>query len=53
MSLSIGASLIDVQDADADAVLARADEALYAAKKSGRNAVRAQWPWPLAVATGS
>jgi diguanylate cyclase (GGDEF)-like protein len=44
ISLSIGASLIDAQDADADAVLARADQALYAAKEGGRNRVRTQWP---------
>jgi diguanylate cyclase (GGDEF)-like protein len=44
ISLSIGASLIDAHDADADAVLARADEALYAAKEGGRNRVRTQWP---------
>lgn len=53
ISLSIGGSLIDAQDADADAVLARADEALYAAKESGRNAVRAQWPRPFEAAAGS
>jgi len=44
ISLSIGASLIAATDADPDAVLARADEALYAAKEGGRNTVRACWP---------
>ena len=44
ISLSIGASLIASTDADPDAVLARADEALYAAKEGGRNTVRACWP---------
>jgi diguanylate cyclase (GGDEF)-like protein len=44
ISLSIGASLIVAADADPDAVLARADEALYAAKEGGRNTVRACWP---------
>lgn len=34
-------------DTPPEAVLARADEALYAAKECGRNAVRAQWPRPL------
>jgi diguanylate cyclase (GGDEF)-like protein/PAS domain S-box-containing protein len=43
VSLSIGASLLDAADADPDAALARADEALYAAKEAGRNAVRAIW----------
>jgi diguanylate cyclase (GGDEF)-like protein len=53
ISLSIGASLIDAHDADPDAVLARADEALYAAKESGRNAVRAQWPGAQEASAGS
>jgi len=44
ISLSVGASLIAATDADPDAVLARADEALYAAKEGGRNTVRACWP---------
>ena len=44
ISLSIGASLIVAADADPDAVLARADEGLYAAKEGGRNTVRACWP---------
>jgi len=34
-------------------VLARADEALYAAKESGRNAVRAQWPGAQEASAGS
>lgn len=43
ISLSIGVSLIAAADADPDAVLARADEGLYAAKEAGRNTVRACW----------
>jgi diguanylate cyclase (GGDEF)-like protein/PAS domain S-box-containing protein len=43
VSLSIGASLLDAADGDPDAALARADQALYAAKEAGRNAVRSIW----------
>jgi diguanylate cyclase (GGDEF)-like protein len=37
-SVSVGGTLVDVSD-DADAALARADDALYAAKAAGRNRV--------------
>jgi diguanylate cyclase (GGDEF)-like protein/PAS domain S-box-containing protein len=40
ITLSIGASAISTDDANADAVLARADRALYAAKSAGRNVLR-------------
>jgi diguanylate cyclase (GGDEF)-like protein/PAS domain S-box-containing protein len=40
ITVSIGVSAIAATDASADAVLARADRALYEAKNSGRNAVR-------------
>jgi diguanylate cyclase (GGDEF)-like protein/PAS domain S-box-containing protein len=40
ITVSIGVSLISGTDADAQAVLVRADQALYAAKGVGRNCVR-------------
>ncbi len=40
ITVSMGVSLICGSDADAQAVLIRADQALYAAKASGRNCVR-------------
>lgn len=47
VTLSIGVSPIAADDADLDAVLARADEALYEAKKAGRNAVHVCLPTPV------
>jgi diguanylate cyclase (GGDEF)-like protein len=40
MTLSLGASVISAGDAKSDLVLARADQALYAAKSDGRNLLR-------------
>lgn len=40
ITLSLGASVISASDADTEAVLARADQALYAAKSAGRNTLR-------------
>jgi diguanylate cyclase (GGDEF)-like protein len=40
ITISIGVSEIAAADAGTDAVLARADRALYEAKSAGRNAVR-------------
>lgn len=40
LSVSIGVSAVLPDDPDADAVLSRADRALYRAKQAGRNAVR-------------
>ena len=42
VTVSAGVSMLDARDLGVDEVLARADQALYAAKDSGRNAVRAQ-----------
>jgi len=39
VTVSIGISVLDAADANADAVLTRADAALYHAKRSGRNRV--------------
>ena len=44
MTVSIGASRIAADDANAGLALWRADEALYRAKRQGRNAVQSQWP---------
>lgn len=44
MTVSIGASRIAPDDASAGLALWRADEALYRAKRLGRNAVQSQWP---------
>jgi diguanylate cyclase (GGDEF)-like protein len=40
VTVSIGVSLISAEDNSVDAVLARADQALYEAKHGGRNTVR-------------
>jgi diguanylate cyclase (GGDEF)-like protein len=40
ITLSVGASVIGANDANHDAVLVRADRALYAAKSAGRNVLR-------------
>lgn len=41
VTISIGVSVLRYEDANVDAVLARADRALYAAKRAGRNRVHA------------
>lgn len=41
VTASIGVAAIDPRDPDAEAVLRRADQSLYAAKSAGRNRVRA------------
>jgi diguanylate cyclase (GGDEF)-like protein len=41
LSVSIGVARLEAADIDVDALLRRADEALYAAKEEGRNCVRA------------
>ena len=40
MTISIGLALVTPEDETLDAVLSRADNALYLAKKHGRNCVR-------------
>ena len=44
ITLSLGASVISLADASADAVLVRADQALYVAKSAGRNLLRLSPP---------
>lgn len=44
VSVSIGVALLEHPDDDIDAALARADEAMYRAKQSGRNCVQMQHP---------
>ena len=41
VTVSIGVAVLDAGDAAPDAVLARADRALYRAKEGGRNRVEA------------
>lgn len=42
MTMSFGVASLDANDNDLDRLIAAADEALYCAKKAGRNCVRAQ-----------
>lgn len=41
VTTSIGVAIVEPEDADAEALLKRADQSLYAAKSAGRNRVRA------------
>jgi diguanylate cyclase (GGDEF)-like protein len=52
LTVSIGVSGIAAGDADVDAVLARADHALYEAKNAGRDTVRAAAA-PVATPAGT
>lgn len=42
-TVSIGAALLAGQESSYDSLLKRADEALYRAKKNGRNQVQSDW----------
>ncbi len=53
VTVSIGVAVVSADDSDHDDVLERADQALYLAKRSGRNCVRMSHTAPMALPLAS